>query len=101
MFYPLHGRLSVDLTYECSMGLLGELVEVLNLCFTAEHGDIILDILRNLSRSSRFNISLSFLGKTGGKAVSCITRHLWTVFFEWMFKLLDSYCKTVTFNMRH
>lgn len=52
------------------MGLLGEFLEVLNLQFVDDNSDVIMDTLKELSRSSRFSLALSFLGKGEKKAVS-------------------------------
>lgn len=58
------------------MGLLGEFLVILNLCFVkTEDRDPIMEILRELSRSSRFSLALGFLGKDERKAV----RVLWHV----------------------
>lgn len=58
------------------MGLLGEFLVILNLSFVkTEDRDPIMEILRELSRSSRFSLALSFLGKDERKAV----RVLWRV----------------------
>jgi len=43
------------------MGLLGEILEVLNSGFRAEHCYRIMDFLDILSKCSRFDLSVSFL----------------------------------------
>lgn len=52
------------------MGLLGEFLTVLNLCFTTEDSDAVIKILRQLSACSRFKLALGFLKKDQKKAVS-------------------------------
>ena len=53
------------------MGLLGEFLRVLNSCFAQpEDSDVIMEILKELSACSRFNLSLGFLGKSEKEAVS-------------------------------
>ena len=55
------------------MGLLGEIVEVFNLCMdtTATRDcSAIIEILTSLSKSLRFSLALNFLGKDEKKAVS-------------------------------
>ena len=52
------------------MGLLGEILEVLNSGFVAEDCSKIMDFLDNLSKSSRFSLSISFLNPTEKKTVN-------------------------------
>ena len=56
------------------MGLLGEILEVLNLCLEEEARDYtaVLEILMELSKSSRFSLALNFLGRAEKKAVSLL-----------------------------
>lgn len=60
----------INMYHLYSMGLLGEFLEVLNLCFVNEHTDAILGILKDLSKSSRFGLAMNFLGRSEKKAVS-------------------------------
>lgn len=52
------------------MGLLGEILEALNASFLVEDANKIMDFLEILSKSSRFNLSLSFLSTAEKAAVS-------------------------------
>ena len=53
------------------MGLLGEFLLVLNLCFApSKDTDATLDILKQLTRSSRFGLAVNFLSKSEKAAVS-------------------------------
>ncbi len=64
------------------MGLLGEILEVFNICLD-ESGDCnaVLEILMELSKSSRFRLALSFLGKDEKRAVGLC----------WLSVLCDTY----------
>ena len=55
-----------------SMGLLGEFLEVLNQCFsqTEDDSEAVVELLTELSRSSRFGLAMTFLGSSEKKAVS-------------------------------
>ena len=59
---------SIFATY-FSMGLLGEMMVILNCCFVAEDRDVVMEILTVLSRSLRFSLSLTFLVQAERKAV--------------------------------
>ena len=52
-----------------SMGLLGEMVAVLNQCFVAEDRDNVMEILAVLGRSLQFSLSLCFLDEAERRAV--------------------------------
>ncbi len=54
------------------MGVLGEMLEVLNLCYLDTDRDSVIQILEELSKSSRFKLSLRFLGKSEREAVIII-----------------------------
>ena len=60
------------LVFLLSMGLLGEFLQVLNSGFAEnrEDTDAVLDILQQLSRSSRFGLAVNFLSRDEKKAVS-------------------------------
>lgn len=66
------------------MGLLGEFLLVLNQHFVDGDRDGVLEILGELSKSSRFNLSLTFLGMAEKKAVRILGTlyHLPCIFFS-------------------
>lgn len=66
----------------CSMGLLGEFLEVLNQCYpqaedtgkdaeaASKDTEAVMEVLTELSRSSRFGLAVTFLGSSEKRAVS-------------------------------
>lgn len=53
----------------CSMGLLGEFLLALNGAFQESDTAEVIGILDHLSRTSRFNLSVDFLGQKEKQAV--------------------------------
>lgn len=59
------------------MGLLGEILEVFNRCFDeTEDSSRVVEILTELTKSSRFSLALNFLGKDEKRAVSLLLWHV-------------------------
>ena len=68
------------------MGLLGEFITVLNLCFNQTgDGDVIMDILKRLAMCSRFKLALGFLSKDEKRAVRIVTSFEVSKLFAFLF----------------